>query len=116
MVVVEEEDTTREMRRLKSTLAKVMKQIKVSTASGILTLTLDIGVRHCHCALTGDNSDYRAVPLADQKDGAPHRGERKIQGGDEPHGEKHPIGTESDQLVNICSFVVRCDRRWPSTK
>ena len=25
------------------------------------------------------------------------------------------IGTESDQLVNICSFAVRCDRRWPST-
>ena len=26
------------------------------------------------------------------------------------------VGTESDQLVNICSFVVRCDRRWPSTQ
>ena len=36
VVVVEEEDTTREMRRLKSTLARVMKQIKVSTASGVL--------------------------------------------------------------------------------
>ena len=22
------------------------------------------------------------------------------------------VGTESDQLVNICSFAVRCDRRW----
>ena len=26
------------------------------------------------------------------------------------------VGAESDQLVNICSFVVRCDRRWPSTQ
>ena len=41
VVVVEEEDTTREMRRLKSTLAGVMKQIEVSTASRILIF--DIG-------------------------------------------------------------------------
>ena len=26
------------------------------------------------------------------------------------------VGTESDQLVNICSFAIRCDRRWPSTQ
>ena len=26
------------------------------------------------------------------------------------------VGTKSDQLVNICSFDVRCDRRWPSTQ
>ena len=32
-VVVVEEDTTRELRRLESTLSVVMKQIKVSTAS-----------------------------------------------------------------------------------
>ena len=32
-MVVEEEDTTRELRRLESTLAGVMKQIKVSTVS-----------------------------------------------------------------------------------
>ena len=32
MVVVEEEDTTRELRRLESTLSMVMKQIKVSIA------------------------------------------------------------------------------------
>ena len=29
---------------------------------------LEIKVRHCHCALVGDNSDYRAAPPADQKD------------------------------------------------
>ena len=26
------------------------------------------------------------------------------------------VGAESDQHVNICSFVVRCDRMWPSTQ
>ena len=26
------------------------------------------------------------------------------------------VGAESDQLVNICSFAVRCDWRWPSTQ
>ena len=26
------------------------------------------------------------------------------------------VGAESDQLVNIYSFAVRCDRRWPSTQ
>ena len=36
VVVVEEEDTTREMWRLKPALARVMKQIEVSTASGVL--------------------------------------------------------------------------------
>ena len=43
VVVVEEEDTTREMRRLKSALAVVMKQIKVSAASGVLVF--DVGDR-----------------------------------------------------------------------
>ena len=26
------------------------------------------------------------------------------------------VVAECDQLVNICSFAVRCDRRWPSTQ
>ena len=26
------------------------------------------------------------------------------------------VGAESDQQVNICSFAVHCDRRWPSTQ
>ena len=38
VVVIEEEDTTREMKRLKSTVAGVMKQIEVSTAFGMLVL------------------------------------------------------------------------------
>ena len=35
MVVVEEEDTTRELKRLESTLSMMMKQIKVSVASSM---------------------------------------------------------------------------------
>ena len=41
VVVVEEEDTTRELRRLESALATVMKQIKVSTAFAMLVF--DVG-------------------------------------------------------------------------
>ena len=26
------------------------------------------------------------------------------------------VGAESGQHVNICSFAVRCDQRWPSTQ
>ena len=36
IVIVEEEDTTREFRRLETALTGVMKQIKVSTASEML--------------------------------------------------------------------------------
>ena len=35
VVVVEEEDTTREVKRLESTLSTMMKQIKVSIASAM---------------------------------------------------------------------------------
>ena len=41
VVVIEEEDTTREMRRLKTALAGVMKQIEVSTASGVLIFDVE---------------------------------------------------------------------------
>ena len=41
VVVVEEEDTTREVRRLESTLSMAMKQIKVSIASSMLVF--DVG-------------------------------------------------------------------------
>ena len=41
VVVIEEEDTTRELRRLESALSRVMTQIKVSTASGVLVF--DVG-------------------------------------------------------------------------
>ena len=40
VVVVKEEDTTREMRRLKSTIARVMKQIEVSMTSGVLVFNI----------------------------------------------------------------------------
>ena len=41
VVVVEEEDTTRELRRLEFALSGVMKQIKVSTMSTMLVF--DVG-------------------------------------------------------------------------
>ena len=41
VVVIEEEDTTREMRRLKTALVGVMKQIEVSTASGVVIFDID---------------------------------------------------------------------------
>ena len=41
VVVREEEDTTREVRRLESTLSTAMKQIKVSIASSIFVF--DVG-------------------------------------------------------------------------
>ena len=41
MVVVEEEDTTKELRRLEFALATVMKQIKVSIASSMFVF--DVG-------------------------------------------------------------------------
>ena len=41
IVIVKEEDTTREFRRLKTALAGVMKQIKVSTTSKMLLF--DVG-------------------------------------------------------------------------
>ena len=40
VVVVEEEDTTREMRRLKSALVGVMKQIEVNNVSGVLVFDI----------------------------------------------------------------------------
>ena len=41
MVVVEEEDTTRELRRLESALMTVMKQVKVSTMPAMFVF--DVG-------------------------------------------------------------------------
>ena len=43
IVIVEEEDTTKEFRRLETTLTGVMKQIKVSTTSGkVLVVFLEL--------------------------------------------------------------------------
>ena len=49
VVVIEEEDTTREMRRLKTALAGVMKQIEVSTTSRMLVY--DVGDRSSSLSL-----------------------------------------------------------------
>ena len=49
VVVVKKEDTTKEMRRLKSALAGVMKQIEVSTASR--EIVFDVGDRSSSLSL-----------------------------------------------------------------
>jgi len=48
-VVVVEEDTTRELRRLESTLSKVVKQIKVSTM--YMMLIFDVVDQLCFIVL-----------------------------------------------------------------
>ena len=40
MVVIEEEDTTRELRRLESTMSTTMKQIKVGIASSMFIFNI----------------------------------------------------------------------------
>lgn len=49
VVVGEEKDTTREIRRLKSTLSGVIKQIEVSTSSGVLVF--DVGDQNSSLSL-----------------------------------------------------------------
>ena len=39
-MILEEEDTTMELRRLETALARVMKQIKVSAAHGVLAFVV----------------------------------------------------------------------------
>ena len=53
---------------------------------------LEIGVRHGLGAFAGDSSDCRTTVTTDQEDGAPRRGERKAEGGDETDREKHLEG------------------------
>ena len=53
IVVVEEEDTTREVKRLWSTLSTAMKQIKVSIASAVSSLALENMVLYNLGALQG---------------------------------------------------------------
>ena len=45
-----------------------------------------------------------------------YRGTLMMAAAVDPKDQIVPVGAESDQLVNICSFVVCCDRRWPSTQ
>ena len=82
VVFVEEEDTTRELRRLESTLSTTMKQIKVSIASSMFSFG----------AFAGDSSDCQTTAPTDQEDGAPSQRKRKAEGGNETYGEKCPEG------------------------
>ena len=53
IVVVEEEDTTREVKRLWSAVSMVMKQIEVSIVPQCPSLVLEIGILHNLGALQG---------------------------------------------------------------
>ena len=54
VVFVEEEDTTRELRRLESTLSRVMKQIKVSTTPRMLVFVIgDRSSSYSFCVCRG---------------------------------------------------------------
>ena len=53
VVVVEEEDTTREVKRLRSTLSIAIKQIEVSIVSAVSSLALENMVLYDLCALQG---------------------------------------------------------------
>ena len=82
---MEEEDTTREVRRLESTLSMAMKHIKVSLHWQCLSVSSEIEVLHNLVAFAGHSMNYQTTATADQEDGAPHQGERKIEGGDEAY-------------------------------
>ena len=53
---------------------------------------LEIGALHNLGAFAGHSSNCRTTATADPEDGAPHRGERKAEGGDKAYGEKRPEG------------------------
>ena len=52
-MIMEEEDTTREVKRLQSTLSTAMKQIEVSIASAVSSLALENMVVYNLGALQG---------------------------------------------------------------
>ena len=53
----------------------------------------EIGVLHNLVAFVAHSTNYRTMVIADQEDGAPHRGEHKAEGGDVAYGEKRPEGS-----------------------
>ena len=72
VVVVEEEDTTREVKRLRSTVSTAMKQIKVSVASAVSIFSIgDYGPLQCWC-FAGHSVNCCTTVAVDQEDGAPH--------------------------------------------
>ena len=73
-MVVEEEDTTREVKRLWSTLSTAMKQIEVSIASAVSSLALENMSLESWC-FAGHSANCHTMVEVDQEDGAPRRGE-----------------------------------------
>jgi len=70
-VVVEEEDTTREVKRLQSTLSMAMKKIEVSVASALFVFGVgDYGPLQSWC-FTRHSANCCTTAAVDEKDGAP---------------------------------------------
>ena len=91
-MVVEEEDTTMEVKRLRSTLCMAMKQIEVSIALAMSVFGVgDYGPLKSWC-FVGHSMNCHIMAAVDQKDGAPHRGEREAKGGNKTDGEERPEG------------------------
>jgi hypothetical protein len=74
-VVVEEKDTAREVKRLRSTLSTTMKQIEVSVALAVSVFGVgEYGPLQSWC-FVGHSMNCRTMVAVDQKDGTPHQGE-----------------------------------------
>ena len=70
-MVMEEEDTTREVKRLRSTLSKAMKQIEVSIASAVSVIGVgEYGPLQSWC-FVGHSVNCCTTIAVDQEDGAP---------------------------------------------
>ena len=91
-VVVVEEDTTMEVKRLRSTLSMAMKQIEVSAASAVSVFGVEDYVPLQSWCFAGHCANCCTTTAVDQEDGAPRRGEQEAKGGGETDGEKHPEG------------------------
>ena len=86
-MVVEEDDTTREVKRLWSTLSTAMMQIEVSVGSMVSVFGVgEYGPLQSWC-FVGHSMNCRTMVAVDQKDGTPHRGECEDEGGNETNGE-----------------------------
>ena len=74
-MVMEEEDTTREVNRLQSTLSIAMKQMEVIVALVVSVFGVgDYGPLQSWC-FAGHSVNYYTTAAVDQEDGAPRRGE-----------------------------------------
>ena len=78
------------------------------TSSGRTFYALCFAFQDNSVCLQSINDSY--ITLIPKIDGAQQVGDFR------PISVTPSVGAESDQQVNICSFAIRYDRRWPSTQ